>query len=311
MMRRMRFLAMALFGAAACMTVPASAASDYLVASYGSDQILRYASDGSFVGVFAGVTHPSTIHGDSAGNVYVGSYLGNGSSQLLRYNSAGSLTKTYTSSSGWIGGVIVDASGTVYATDNQNNRVMWFAPDNTSGNLSPGAQSINTPMGMALDSQDRLYVATDGHVLRWDASRSNVINIVDNPRLNSVAIVNPGGNEGIWAARSDGQTVGYVLGWDINGSWTGPYVETQGVPQWLNTMYIPDTSNPSNFLLVGSTGIISYDISNLTKSTLIAIGSGGLSSPYGITQLVPEPASLLVLAGGLMGLAGMIRKRRA
>jgi len=293
------------------MAVPATAALDLLVADYGSSKVLRYAADGSFVGVFADVYRPTTVYCDPAGNVYVGSYHGNGTSQFLRYDSAGNLTKTYTSSSGWIAGAIVDAGGTVYATDNQNNKVMWFKPDDTSGVLGLGSQSLTTPMGMALDSQDRLYVATNGSILRWDADRSNVTSIVDNPRLNSVAIVNVGGGEAIRASRSDGQTTGYVLGWDINGGWTGPFVETQGVPQWLNSMLIPDPNIPQKFLLVGSTGVISYDISvaPYATSTLIPIGSGGMSAPYGITQLVPEPGSLLALAGGLFGMGGLLRRK--
>lgn len=311
MMRRMRFLLLALCGAAVLMAVPASAALDLLVADYGSSKVLRYAADGSFVGVFADVYRPTTVYCDPAGNVYVGSYNGNGTSQFLRYDSAGNLTKTYTSSSGWIAGAIVDAGGTVFATDNQNNKVLWFKSDDTTGELALGSMTLKTPMGMALDSQDRLYVATDGSVLRWDADRSNVTNVVDNPRLNSVAIVDVGGAEAIRASRSDGQTTGFVLGWDINGGWTGPYVETQGVPQWLNSMLIPDLSNPSSFLLVGSTGIVSYDISvaPYATSTLIPIGSGGLAAPYGITQLVPEPGSLLALGGGLLGMGGLLRRK--
>ncbi len=313
-MSRPGFILLALCGAAMLLgSMAADAASDYLVADYGSNSVLRYDASGGFVGVFASVTKPTTVFGDASGNVYVGSYGSPTTSSLLRYDSAGNLTKTYTTTSGWIAGVIVDSSGTVYASDNQNNAVLWFKPDDTAGVLPLGTQTLTTPGGLALDSQNQLYLASNGHILRWDASRTNVTSVVGNPNVKSVAIVDLGGGaEAIRAARSDGQAVGYFLGWDISGGWTGPYVETQGVPQWLNSMLIPDLTVPTSFLMVGSTGIISYDISvyPYATSTLIPIGLGGLSAPYGITQLVPEPGSLMVLAGACAGLAGLIRRRR-
>jgi hypothetical protein len=312
-MSKFRLLLCLLCGVTALAgAIPAGAVYDYLVADYGSNRVLRYDAGGNFLGVFANVYRPTTVYADALGNVYVGSYYTNGTSQFLRFDINGNLTKTYATSTGWIGGAIVDASGVVYASDNQQNKVYFFKPDDTSGVLPLGSLTLATPMGMALDSQDRLYVASNGHILRWDADRLNVVSIVQNPRLNSVAIVKIGNTEAIRAARNDGQTSGYYLGWDIDGNWTGPYVETQGVPQWMNSMLIPDLTNPSSFLLVGSTGIVHYDISVFpyAKTTFIPIGSGGLSAPYGITQLVPEPATLAVLGGGLLSAAGIFRRTK-
>ncbi len=313
-MSTLRVLLLTICGAVATLgSAPGEAAYDFLVADYGSNQVLRYDSSGNFLGVFASVYRPTTVYADAAGNVYVGSYHTNGTSQFLRFDINGNLTKTYATNTGWIGGAIVDANGVVYASDNQQNKVYYFKPDDSSGVLPLGSQSLTTPMGMALDSQDRLYVATNGHILRWDADRLNVVSVVQNPRLNSVAIVKVGSAEAIRAARNDSATSGYFLGWDIDGNWTGPYVETQGVPQWMNSMLIPDLTNPSSFLLVGSTGIVHYDISVFpyVKTPFIPIGSGGLTAPYGITQLVPEPGSLAVMAAGLAGMAGFFRRRNA
>ncbi len=313
-MKRLGTLLLAVCGALAIIgSTPAGAAYDFLVADYGSNSVLRYDPAGNFVGVFASVYRPTTVYADALGNVYVGSYYTNGTSQFLRFDINGNLTKTYASNTGWIGGAIVDSAGVVYASDNQQNKVYYFKPDDTSGVLPLGSQTLTTPMGMALDSQDRLYVASDGHILRWDADRLNVVSIVQNPRLNGVAIVKVGSTEAIRASRSDGATAGYYLGWDIDGNWTGPYITTGGVPQWLNSMLIPDLSDPERFLLVGSTGIVHYDISGSSpvKTTFIPIGSGGLAAPYGITQLVPEPGSLAVLGTGVLAIAGMLRRRKA
>jgi hypothetical protein len=313
-MSTLRVLLLTICGAVALVgATPADAAYDFLVADYGSSKVLRYDPAGNFVGVFASVYRPTTVYADALGNVYVGSYYTNGTSQFLRFDINGNLTKTYATNTGWIGGAIVDANGVVYASDNQQNKVYYFKPDDTSGVLPLGSLSLTTPMGMALDSQNRLYVASNGHILRWDADRLNVVSVVQNPRLNSVAIVKIGNTEAIRAARNDSATGGYYLGWDIDGNWTGPYVETQGVPQWMNSMLIPDLTNPSSFLLVGSTGIVHYDISVFpyAKTPFIPIGSGGLTAPYGITQLVPEPGSLTALAAGVLGMAGFFRRRNA
>jgi len=54
-------------------------------------------------------------------------------------------------------GLAVDASGTLYVADNQNNRIRMITPD---GVVTTLAGSIDSPAGLALDRKGNIYVST-------------------------------------------------------------------------------------------------------------------------------------------------------
>ena len=80
---------------------------------------------------------------------------------------------------GALGGVVVDASGNLYAADDQDDRVLFFPAGSTTAtrvygqggsftsfgpdNGGVSANSLSTPQGLALDSSGNLYVADEGN----------------------------------------------------------------------------------------------------------------------------------------------------
>ena len=72
------------------------------------------------------------------------------------------------------GGVAVDAAGTLYVTDNHNNRVLKLAAGSSTQDVLPFT-GLNGPIDVAVDSSGDLYVADDGNnrVLRMAAGSSS------------------------------------------------------------------------------------------------------------------------------------------
>jgi len=275
------------------------ATADYLVLSYGTNQVLRFGNDGTYKGIFAGeaanITHPTAVARDDSGNIYVSCYVTQISSYIVRLSPKGEyLAHVGTGDYGWIGGLIFDKAGNLYISDSNAWWINKLTPDGTPSVLSSGAETSPSPGGMAFDSQGRLYVAcstAEGKVLRWNADGSFDKKVLDNPRLADVEIVTlDGGAEAIRCARTDGETVGYYLGWDIEGGWTGPYVETQTSPTWVNSMVQVDASN---FFIVGNNGIYKYTLTDQgpVATLFTAPIPGLLSQPYGMIWVPDEVGS--------------------
>ncbi len=293
----------ALLAAAICalgVAAAPQASADYLVASYGTNQVLRYGNDGAYKGVFAGdtanVTHPTAMARDASGNVYVACYVTQITSYIVRLNPKGEyLANVGTGDYGWIGGLIFDNAGNLYISDTNAYWVNRLTPGGTQTVLNSGTETSPSPGGMAFDSQGRLYLAcstSGGKILRWNADGSFDKKVLDNPNLLDVDIVNLDENtQAIRAVRDDGETVGFYLGWDIDGNWTGgPYVQTQSAPTWVNSMLHVDANN---VFIVGNNGIFKYTQTDQGWSgTLFAAPSPGvLSQPYGMVWAPDEVGS--------------------
>ncbi len=140
------------------------------------------------------LSSPDGVALDSSGNLYVAD-LGNnrvlfypsGSTTATQvYGQLGSFT-TSTPNNGGISanslsdplGVTVDSSGNLYVADNSNNRVLFYPSGsttatrvygqggsfttNTANNGGIGANSLNQPWEVVLDSSGNLYVADPGN----------------------------------------------------------------------------------------------------------------------------------------------------
>ncbi len=275
------------------------ASADYLVLSYGNGKVLRFGSDGSFKSVFAdsaaNVVSPTAIAKGADGKIYVGCFVNQISSYIVRLSASGAYeAHVGTSDYGWIGGLAFDQAGNLYISDNNAWWVNKLTPGGVQTILDSGAEMVPAPGGMAFDASGRLYVVCStaaGKVLRWNANGSFDKKVLDNPNLVDIAIVDLGGGaQAIRCARSESENTGYYLGWDIEGGWTGPYVETSGQPTWVNSMLQIDVSN---VFLVGATGIYKYTNTDQgwSGSVFIASGAGTLTQPYGMIQVPDEIGS--------------------
>lgn len=144
-----------------------------------------------------GLIEPYGVALDSSGNLHVADTFNN---RVLFYP-AGSTTPTrvygqtsfVTNSSGvsasehyYPQGIAVDSSGNLWVADSYNNRVLMYAPGNTTAALVLGqtgfASSVsattstgfNYPTGVAVDQFGSLYVAdfNNNRVLRYDNAAS-------------------------------------------------------------------------------------------------------------------------------------------
>jgi DNA-binding beta-propeller fold protein YncE len=89
---------------------------------------------------------------------------------LTQWGSYGSGNSQFNSPSG----VAVDASGNVYVTDRNTNRVEKFTTNGTYisqwGSKGSGAGQFNAPYGVAVDSTSNVYVIDEVHVEKFTSS---------------------------------------------------------------------------------------------------------------------------------------------
>jgi sugar lactone lactonase YvrE len=135
----------------------------------------------------AGIGYPDTVTGDSAGNIYIASANQN---RVYKVDTHGILT-TVAGNGGYgfsgdggpavaaalsiPGGVAVDQSGSIYISDQYNNRVRKVSNSaittvvgngNTgpSGDGGPATSAAVSPGGIALDGAGNLYICDSGRI---------------------------------------------------------------------------------------------------------------------------------------------------
>lgn len=104
---------------------------------------------------FTGLTYPTSVATDTAGNVYV---VDGRNNRVVRL-SAGSNTQSVLPFTGLKipTGVAVDNAGNVYVTDRQNNRVVELPAGSTSQTVLPFT-GLDNPSLVAADSNGNVYV---------------------------------------------------------------------------------------------------------------------------------------------------------
>ena len=159
-------------------------AAGNLVASDAS-HVLKY-SNGVFTVLASSFSGPTGLAIDRNGNIYVADQLNN---LIRKITPAGMVTTLAGSGSAGFrdgagatamfshpAGVAVDASGNVYVTDMNNNRIRKVTPDGVvttfAGNGAAGradgmgtAASFNLPYGITIDGKGYLYVSEIGNQL--------------------------------------------------------------------------------------------------------------------------------------------------
>lgn len=233
----------------------------FIVASAGNDRVLRYASDGSFLGTFI----DNGVNGVPAGTLdYPVDFA-------------------------------VDSSGLLYVTSQLNDRVVRF--DATTGAfhdifISGGA--LDGPSGVALHANGDVYVVGrfSGNVLRYNGVTGAPVGsfaptflfntpfgVAIHPTTSELYVANGSSNQIVRLNPTTGATAGPVSGGGINtpiGVEFGPGSD----------LYVASFSGNTVARFDGLTGA--------SEGNLIAPGSGGVQGPNFFTFAVPEPTT----AGG-------------
>jgi hypothetical protein len=137
-----------------------------LIADFSSDEIRRYAPDGTQLAPFAAITTPTFLESDRSGNVYTNpSALG--PPVATRFNSSGVATQLFTHASMTEqAGLDADAAGNVYIADRSGgtSSIFKFAPNGAFiGSTSMGSVR---PRDLAIDeASNRLYIADESSAL--------------------------------------------------------------------------------------------------------------------------------------------------
>jgi glucose/arabinose dehydrogenase len=301
---------------------------DLLVASFNNNEILRYnQTTGSFEGVFASggaLVNPVGLTYGPDGNLYVAS---SGSNQILEYNGqTGGFLRAF-ASVGTPSNIVFGPNGNMFVTSYGSQGVVQI--NRTTGanmGLFASGQGLTTPVGLEFGPDGNLYVSnfhqfSTGAVLRFNGVTGAFMNTF--VPTGDGGLSDPGGlvfgaNRNLYVADYFDKVVrGY------NGL-TGPSLgyTTSGGPVPTRAYEVGFGPDGSLYMSTGApqagagvnSAIFRYDSqTGAFIDSFVAAGSGGLNGATGFTftpQTVPEPASLVLLGTGVLGLVGYRFRQR-
>lgn len=149
---------------------------NFYISGYESENIVRFAPDGSYLGVFAAdakLKNPSGLTWGGDGNLYVANYSDN---KILRFQANGDYLDTW-SSGGNLSGpwdLAFAPDGDLYVSSWNNNRIVKI--DGASGGTSTvvigSGAGLNEPEQIVFGENGDLFIANgvNNEVARWDGS---------------------------------------------------------------------------------------------------------------------------------------------
>lgn len=287
------------------------ASADFLVAYRDSYKVARFDNSWNYVGDFAitsGVKPLAVVQDKVTGDVYVKvttDVSGTTAASVWKYDNNGTLVAGWSVSGLSYGKGLAVRDGKVFVADETTQTLKWYSASDSSvfQALSSGADPMGTIKALDFDSQGQLFSVTGTAIKRWNADLTYDKTLATTSNATDIKIMP--GTDAIRVLRWDG----YLLGWDNNGTWTGPYYYN-GVPPYPQALWLTAEGDYIRSAAV-SGGIQKLDAASGTWQTLVAEESGKMY-PMGITsfEMIPEPSSMLALAFGGLGLLGFVRRRK-
>ncbi|MFK8021832.1 MAG: PKD domain-containing protein [Pseudomonadales bacterium] len=149
---------------------------NFYVAGYESDNIVRFAANGNYLGVFSSdsrLDFPTSVAWGGDGNLYVSNYDGN---NILRFLPDGTFDRVF-SSGGELNGpedLVFGPDGDLYVSSWQNSKIVVIDGDNggAATQVLDGGDGLSNPEQIAFGENGDLFIANgaEGEVLRWDGS---------------------------------------------------------------------------------------------------------------------------------------------
>jgi sugar lactone lactonase YvrE len=230
--------------------------------------------------IFAGgFSYPAGVAVDSDGYVYVAS--GESSQSLYKVSPDGTNTSIFATGLYHSRDMIFDTAGNLFVANGGDGTILKITQNGSVSTFLSGYAGPGGPSGLEFDSEGNLYfsVHNPGTLYRSNPDGDQVDLIASGLGLphylafdddDNLFVTNPQGGTIIKVASDYSQS---VFAEDFSGQINAPYIGPNGIAFWNSSLYVVD----------GST-------------------------IYKITP-VPEPATMLLLGSGLVGLAGFSTKK--
>jgi DNA-binding beta-propeller fold protein YncE len=301
-------------------SVSRAAISDLYVGSLQTGSVLRYdGTSGAFVSAFVpsgsgGLAFPTGVIFGPDGNLYVSSL---GSAQVMRYSGStgaplpsganpGAVFIPQGNGLGNPQGLAFDASNNIYVASAQSNSVLKYDSTGAFIGTFASGNGLLTPSGVIFGPNGNLFVNSSGNnqVLEFNGTTGAFLTAFATTNLSGPLDLKFGPDGNLYVSNNSSTTISEFNGitgsflQSLSGGLNGPAGLAFGPTD--NRLYVANLN--TNEVRVFNSGTSSFDV-------FVTAGSGGLNQPDFLTfgpipAGAPEPASIILVGMGLIGLVG-------